>query len=90
MVRRAHKEVLATAIRQVPARFRRKILIRVDGVGAQLTGRIWHIPARLAVHARQRTLKISPSWPWKEAFLADDQISGPERSIWQAPNLATG
>jgi Transposase DDE domain group 1 len=31
--------------------------------------RIWHIPARLANHARQRTLKISPDWPWKEAFL---------------------
>jgi hypothetical protein len=25
-----------------------------------LTGRIWHIPARLARHARQRVLKISP------------------------------
>jgi hypothetical protein len=32
--------------------------------------RIWHIPARLARHARQRTLTISPDWPWKEAFLA--------------------
>ena len=32
--------------------------------------RIWHIPARLARHARQRVLKISPDWPWKEAFLA--------------------
>ncbi len=32
--------------------------------------RIWHLPARLAHHARQRTLKISPSWPWKDAFLA--------------------
>jgi hypothetical protein len=31
--------------------------------------RIWHIPARLARHARQRTLAISPDWPWKEAFL---------------------
>jgi len=31
--------------------------------------RIWHIPARLASHARQRTLAISPDWPWKEAFL---------------------
>ena len=29
-----HREVLAAAIRQVPARFRRKILIRVDGAGA--------------------------------------------------------
>jgi hypothetical protein len=32
--------------------------------------RIWHIPARLARHARERILKISPSWPWKDAFLA--------------------
>ena len=31
--------------------------------------RIWHIPARLAHHARQRILKISPDWPWTEAFL---------------------
>jgi hypothetical protein len=31
--------------------------------------RIWHIPARLARHARERVLKISPDWPWKEAFL---------------------
>jgi len=31
--------------------------------------RVWHIPARLARHARQRILKISPDWPWKEAFL---------------------
>jgi Transposase DDE domain group 1 len=31
--------------------------------------RIWHIPARLAHHARQRILKISPDWPWKDAFL---------------------
>ena len=31
--------------------------------------RIWSIPARLVRHARRRTLKISPDWPWKEAFL---------------------
>jgi hypothetical protein len=31
--------------------------------------RVWHIPARLARHARQRTLGISPSWPWTPAFL---------------------
>jgi hypothetical protein len=29
-----HQEVLAAAIRQVPARFRRKVLVRVDGAGA--------------------------------------------------------
>jgi hypothetical protein len=33
------------------------------------TLRIWHIPARLARHARQRTLAISPDWPWAHAFL---------------------
>jgi hypothetical protein len=32
--------------------------------------RIWHIPARLARHARERLLKISPNWPRKDAFLA--------------------
>jgi hypothetical protein len=32
--------------------------------------RVWHLPARLARHARQRTLAISPGWPRKDAFLA--------------------
>ena len=32
--------------------------------------RVWHLPARLVHHARQRILKISQDWPWKEAFLA--------------------
>ena len=32
--------------------------------------RVWHLPARLAHHARQRILAISRDWPWKEAFLA--------------------
>jgi hypothetical protein len=31
--------------------------------------RAWHLPARLARHARQRTLAISETWPWAEAFL---------------------
>jgi hypothetical protein len=29
-----HKQVLAAAVRQVPARFRKKIIVRVDGAGA--------------------------------------------------------
>ena len=32
--------------------------------------RIWHLPARLARHARQRVLALSPDWPWTDAFLA--------------------
>jgi Transposase DDE domain group 1 len=31
--------------------------------------RVWHLPARLARHARERVLKISPDWPWTGAFL---------------------
>lgn len=32
--------------------------------------RLWALPARLARHARQRVLKISRTWPWKDAFVA--------------------
>jgi hypothetical protein len=31
--------------------------------------RIWHLPARLARHARQRVLALSPDWPWTQAFI---------------------
>jgi hypothetical protein len=31
--------------------------------------RLWALPARLVRHARTRLLKISRTWPWKEAFL---------------------
>lgn len=30
--------------------------------------RLWHLPARLATHARARVLKISADWPWANAF----------------------
>ncbi len=40
-----------------------------DAEPATLRYRLWNIPARLVRHARQRVLKISPDWPWKEAFL---------------------
>ena len=32
--------------------------------------RILHLPVRLANHARQRTLRLSPDWTWADAFLA--------------------
>jgi hypothetical protein len=31
--------------------------------------RLWYLPARLVRHARQRVLKLSRTWPWREAFL---------------------
>jgi hypothetical protein len=35
--------------------------------------RIWHLPAKLAAYARQKTPAISPDWPWAEAFLTCGQ-----------------
>jgi hypothetical protein len=32
--------------------------------------RLLSLPARLVPHARARVLKISRTWPWKDAFLA--------------------
>jgi hypothetical protein len=32
--------------------------------------RVLSLPARFVRHACARTLKISRTWPWKEAFLA--------------------
>jgi hypothetical protein len=40
-----------------------------DANPGTLRYRVWHLPARLALHARQRTLAISGSWPWARAFL---------------------
>ena len=36
----------------------------------QRSYRLLSLPARLARHARARVLKISRTWPWKDAFLA--------------------
>jgi hypothetical protein len=40
-----------------------------DANPGTLRYRVWHLPARLARHARERTLAISPDWPWAAAFL---------------------
>ena len=51
-----HKEVLAAAIRQVPARFRGKILIRVDGAGA--SHELVEAPAVLVLRAAGRAVHL--------------------------------
>ena len=35
---------------------------------ATLRYRLWHLPARLASHARRRILRIPADWPWATAF----------------------
>jgi hypothetical protein len=39
-----------------------------DAEPQTLRSRLWSVPARLVRHARKRVLKISRTWPWKEAF----------------------
>jgi Transposase DDE domain group 1 len=39
-----------------------------DAEPQTLRFRLWSVPARLVRHARKRVLKISRTWPWKEAF----------------------
>jgi len=53
-----HREVLAAAIRQVPARFRRKILVRVDGAGAshELVGHL------LSLSSARRSVLFTCGW----------------------------
>src|SRR5207245_11783231 len=41
-----------------------------DAEPGTLRYRLLSLPARLVRHARTRVLKISRTWPWKEAFLA--------------------
>jgi hypothetical protein len=53
-----HKEVLAAAIRQVPARFRAKILVRVDGAGASHE-LVKHL---LAMSSPRRILLLTCGW----------------------------
>ncbi len=53
-----HKEVLAAALRQVPARFRRKILVRVDGAGAS-HDLIAHL---LSLSSARRTMLFTCGW----------------------------
>jgi hypothetical protein len=53
-----HKEVLAAALRQVPARFRRKIAVRVDGAGAS-HDLVNHL---LSLSSPRRTVLFTCGW----------------------------
>ena len=41
--------------------------------------RLLSLPARLVRHARARLLKISRTWPWKDAFLLTCDMLGGRR-----------
>jgi Transposase DDE domain group 1 len=72
-----HKEVLAAAIRQVPARFRAKILVRVDGAGASHE-LIKHL---LSMSSPRRILLFTCGWMITAAD--EDAIRQVPASAWK-------
>jgi hypothetical protein len=65
----AGREHRRRPVRLVPA----ARLVRLRQPQGRRAGRAasgWHLPVRLARHARARVLKISRTWPWEDAFLA--------------------
>ena len=41
--------------------------------------RIYHLPARLAAHARRRWVRIERTWPWADAFTTPVSPTSPDR-----------
>jgi hypothetical protein len=76
-----HRDVLAAAIRQVPARFRRRILIRVDGAGASHE-LVRHL---LSLSSPRRMLLFSCGWMITAAD--EDAIRQVPEDAWQ-PGLS--
>src|SRR6478735_9157907 len=58
-----HEEVLAAALRQVPARFRRRILVRVDGAGAS-HDLVKHL---IGLNSKRKTTLFTMGWMITEA-----------------------
>ena len=53
-----HEEVLAAALKQVPSRFRRKVMVRVDGAGAS-HDLIGHL---LGLSSPRKTMLFTCGW----------------------------
>src|SRR5450756_842629 len=81
-----HKDVLDDGIRQVPARFRRRILVRIDGAGAS-HDLVKHLlgmssPRRILLFtcgwmitpADEDAIKMVPADAWKPGIAQDGEI----------------
>ena len=76
-----HKDVLAAALRQVPARFRRAIVVRVDGAGAS-HDLIGHL---LSLSTPRKTVLFTCGWTIMAAD--EDAIRQVPAAAWQ-PGIA--
>jgi hypothetical protein len=77
-----HKEVLAAALRQVPARFRRQILVRVDGAGAShdLIGHLLSSPRKTVLF----------SCGWMNTAADEDAIRQVPQDAWKPGTAQDG
>ncbi len=57
-----HLQMLDDAITALPPKYRRRLIVTVDGAGA-------HTAARLVRGGRRRRLQIPASWPWADAIV---------------------
>jgi Transposase DDE domain group 1 len=72
-----HKEVLAAALKQVPAAFRRRVLVRIDGAGAS------HklIEHMLTLTTKRKTLLFTCGWTILDAD--EEAIAALPASAWE-------
>jgi hypothetical protein len=79
-----HRDVLAAALRQVPARFRRKILVRVDGAGASHE-LVKHL---LSLSSARRIVLFTCGWMITSATRMPSARSRPARGSPAPPRTA--
>ena len=79
-----HKEVLAAALRQVPARFRDKILVRVDGAGAS-HDLVNHL---LSLTSARKTVLFTCGWMINAA--GEDAIRQVPQDAWKPGTAQDG
>ena len=79
-----HKEVLGAALRQVPARFRRKVLVRVDGAGAS-HDLVNHL---LSLSSPRKTVLFTCGWMITAAD--EDAIRQVPAGAWQPGTAQDG
>jgi hypothetical protein len=95
-----HKEVLAAALKQVPARFRRKVLVRVDGAGAShdLIGHLLALSSPrkkelftggwTVMPADEDAIRRLPAAAWKPGTAQDGEAEG-DKDVAEVTGLMT-
>ena len=96
-----HKEVLAAALMQVPSRFRRRIMVRIDGAGAShdLIGHLLSLasPRRKVLFtcgwtimpADEDAIRLLPAGAWKPGTAQDGSAEG-DKDVAEITGLIPG